>query len=87
MNLRHAAALALVGWYMCLPPDLRFPARHEWSCDEEVFKSANECEQHVTSLQKYFDQKLKGEKLLQSWHSFVGPIRCVPSDDPRLKKK
>jgi hypothetical protein len=53
MNLRHAAALVLVGWYLMVPPlspsgphyvVLRGAPLSEWIIDES-FDSAAECEQ------------------------------------------
>jgi hypothetical protein len=57
MKLRHAAALALVGWYLMAPP---FPkGEHRYEPDTSVplsqwirrasFDSAAECEAHKTN--------------------------------------
>jgi rRNA-processing protein FCF1 len=57
MNLRHAAALALVGWYLMVPPDSAVPhsvdsaaPMSRWSIVTK-FESTDTCKQALTELQ------------------------------------
>ena len=91
MNLRHAAALAFVGWYLLLPPpgkdpkttiDTSWPLRYWFK--SQTFKSKAECEKTKIGLinlprdlSKPEDRgDLEGEK--------AG--LCVSDEDPRLKQ-
>jgi hypothetical protein len=58
MTLRHAAALALVGWYLMMPPinpstdNERLDAPvSEWVIDSS-YDSAQECQQAIHTLQR-----------------------------------
>jgi hypothetical protein len=87
MNLRHAAALALVGWYLMVPPgksnsgvepDLQWPLA-QWS-SLQSFDAAADCERAKKELQlKYMS--------LSSAHrvTVFEMATCVEADDPRLK--
>jgi hypothetical protein len=100
MKVRHAPALALLGWYLMLPPaDLKTcPAADapisKWDISQS-FDTASDCE---TSRSRSFNEVIHG--LAQ--HQFKGtcgdakmdPIaaqitlaRCIATDDPRLKEK
>ena len=96
MNLRHAAALALVVWYMMLPPPepgqnapiSRWFALHERkeinSQGPEylvVLKSEQECKQKLAEELAYRKKHLTG--CLICIHMFERG-RCISSDDPRL---
>ena len=94
MKLRHAAALALVGWYLMMPP-VYLP---EWWVDpdaplpqwtiEASFDTPRDCElrrrvrkEHSAALWDYNPRKLmvlRVQDLLQL---------CIATDDPRLKDK
>ena len=93
MNLRHAAALALVGWYLMVPipgndpiptPAVTFS---KW-VNIRSFDSAERCEsgrqtiitvgEGGPQLMGYPEQEVKKVLLLS---------QCVASDDPRLKEK
>ena len=86
MNLRHAAALALVGWYLMVPPlDRQSP--DEFNADAPLghwqtigsYDTASECEDTAARLVKNNEKdSLKHERLLHG--------SCVASDDPRLAK-
>jgi hypothetical protein len=93
VKLRHAAALALVGWYlMAAPPmlnkggssgpDLGAPLS-KWTI-EESFDTAKECEAADEKLKTRFldarPQTLAGIEWAQG-------ISCIATDDPRLKGK
>ena len=86
MNPRHAAALALVGWCLVLPPasesftfiNSKAPLS-QWTLDGQ-FDSAQNCENRRQQLihenWKSADEKRRFQL-----------SRCVPRDDPRLKEK
>jgi len=87
MKPRHAAALALIGWYLMTPPmDMRPPLDvtrvdrdaplPRWGIVES-FDSASACEKKRSRLQGQSGQ---------AYHLFLGAI-CVSMDDPRLKGK
>jgi hypothetical protein len=93
MNLRHAAAIALVGWYLMIPP--------------EVGQGAGRSVRYQVPLTKWdraatLDSEAACNERLREWSKVIGPFenftqalvadrfqhgRCVPSDDPRLKGK
>jgi hypothetical protein len=90
MNLRHAAALALVGWYVMVPPlgKLHDPLS-TWQI-VKVFDSADECQSYRDKIVIFF-----GNKHLPMWHKTDGngveyfdatAAQCIASDDPRLKE-
>jgi hypothetical protein len=81
MKLRHAAALALVGWYLMVPPIrdgkvIDVPVS-QWE-HLDSFDSARECR---VAGYKYQDRQ-KAEK-----KPYPGAWECIASDDPRLKGK
>lgn len=87
MKLRHAAALALVIWYLMTPPidpasrsDPRFSVQHLdkkaplytwWIAD--TFKTSDDCKAAIASMKLKFGDY---------WY---GKDQCVSSDDLRLK--
>jgi len=81
MTTRHAAALALLGWYLMMPPrdtkgvlQLHSPLR-KWK-RAASYKTANECE---VGKFKALDANGNGSIFRES--------KCIASDDPRLKAK
>jgi hypothetical protein len=99
MNLRHAAALALVGWYLMVPPYVN----RKLSTDAPLSKwevyvasdSADECEALKTaSLKTAGQEKItgkdgavteRGAKVIALWFQ-LSNSQCIASDDPRLKE-
>jgi hypothetical protein len=88
MNLRHAAALALVGWYMLIPPTSRdYPMGNvnapltEWVRRPTIYRNKEECE-HVLDRQT----RLRNAQNRQTQVRFRRQWQCVASDDPRLAK-
>jgi len=90
VKFRHAAALALVGWYLMLPPltpngrwiDTTAPLS-AWYKVKPPYASMHDCERaknamvalHRPNPSSPSEQlRLKGEEA----------ALCVPSDDPRL---
>jgi hypothetical protein len=85
MKLRHAAALALVGWYLMVPPQTRTwwigPERYDdaaplsrWTT-ERSFDKAEACE-----AARLATQEQAGDAAIRMGHA-----ACVASEDPRLK--
>lgn len=100
MNLRHAAAIALVGWYTIAPPisdgnlvELNLPL----SVWERLgtFDTERECQEMLTALKTHpFTDAMVRETQRESHYTTLSPeqynIRlhatlCVEADDPRLK--
>jgi hypothetical protein len=90
MKPRHAAALALVGWYLMMPPlydrgrlDETAPLKQRTIIDS--FDRASECTSRLSSITRDIeierdpapDETLKRRTLLAA---------CVATDDPRLAK-
>jgi hypothetical protein len=90
MNLRHAAALALVGWYLIIPvsskqADLNAPLS-KWK-RWETYNSAD-------SAKCEYDRQGLLDVMGMNWDSVDSPgkpafvkAQCIKSDDPRLKEK
>jgi hypothetical protein len=96
MNLRHAAALALVGWYLMIPP--KACVGHLCKCR----KPGDGCyitEQDAPLVRwqkwKLYSSGTECESAQTArvvenyWNYRGGNIygRCIESDDPRLKEK
>lgn len=85
MNPRHAAALALVGWYLMAPPmshhaiDANAPLS-QWAVIGS-YDTANECMNWLFELghQDPKDPPWTTER--------ISHARCISTDDPRLKEK
>ena len=93
MNLRHAAALALVGWYLMTPP-------LSWSSDRKVigsdlsrplsqwlpglvFDTEAECNKEIDAMNRRAASYAREHRTLLD----IAHARCVATDDPRLKEK
>jgi hypothetical protein len=98
MTPRHSAALALVGWYLMVPPRFHGQLRVNfhaplttWST-LEVFDRAAECK---NAEKRHFDDAIpvpsshlddpRTQKESQTVQWSLS--QCVASDDPRLKEK
>ena len=94
MNPRHAAALALVGWYLMVPPPYSERARSllplsEWSI-YKTFESADACTFFREDVATGMLQDAPPDFVVQFDSSFMNIFQqaeCVASDDPRLKEK
>jgi hypothetical protein len=92
MNLRHAAALALVGWYLMLAPwegeRIANPdaALSEWKINYS-FDSAADCEA-MRIAKEDFGWQILIRKDASSAERATADIflyqKCVATDDPRL---
>jgi hypothetical protein len=101
MKLRHAAALAFIGWYLMIPPrisdwpklvyDTNAPL-NKWQ-QSGSFDTAKECEEGKKEVPKLFLQnidKLPAEerpKVTQGIMTMLPAYQCIATDDPRLKEK
>jgi hypothetical protein len=88
-SIRHAAALAIVGWYMMMPPSGRdFPTGNvdapltQWSKRATTFRDQAECEHVLDRIRRNTNAKNK-----QSAVRYYKQAQCVSADDPRLKPK
>ena len=85
MNLRHAAALALVGWYLMVPPISRQgefldnAPLSKWTLLDSM-DSASDCNAEASRS----DMRSKSEirRNVKIDHS-----KCMASDDPSLKEQ
>jgi len=80
VNLRHAAALVLVGWYLMAPPRGYNGSQailSGWAI-ERSYDTAQACEQARATMDAEFPPLPSGKRAHY-------PDLCVASDDPRLK--
>jgi len=102
MNLRHAAALALIGWYLMVPPlrdtgiDTSVPLA-QWNISGS-YDTASDCESSKNRLDDGIRDptqaaKIKAEAVKEGkdWDQQRAILRseaskCVSTDDPRLAK-
>ena len=89
MSIRHAAALALVGWYMMMPPTGRdYPMGNvdapltQWKKRATVYRDQAECEHVLDRIRRNTNAKNK-----QTAVRYYKQAQCVSADDPRLKPK
>jgi hypothetical protein len=93
MKSRHAAALALVGWYLMVPPltnngrstDTR-TALSTWQVLKSL-ASAPECEAERNQLQHDANEQPNKDKNTLLAQYIAAHSQCIASDDPRLKEK
>lgn len=95
MNLRHAAALTLVGWYLMVPPhngSLSTPL-FAWVGPKKTFSSLDLCSkmrkqilEHVQEAMQepMFEKRLRTPQERRDFASTLAHSQCIASDDPRL---
>jgi hypothetical protein len=92
MNPRHAAALAIVGWYLMVPPHPFVappPPLSRWSV-YHVYDSADKCRYVRANIASGVLEDAPQDFLERFGNSFMhvfARARCVATDDPRLKEK
>jgi hypothetical protein len=100
MNLRHAAALALVGWYLMAPSfvDWTFVQKNlgqpktkyatvELSPTWDTLRTFDTASQCWAAKEKLFD-KFDNRTMLITFEQFQSVYaECISSDDPRLKER
>jgi hypothetical protein len=90
---RHAAALALVGWYLMVPPvdsgGLNEAAPINRSRIAISFDTADACQQAENLAIQSFEKKVKGmSREIREFNLAAYMLaRCIATDDPRLKEK
>lgn len=89
MKFHHAAALALTGWYLIMPPtSLEFPAGNidaplfKWPRQAATYRSEDEC-QHVLDRQR----RLTNQRNRQVKLKYLANAKCIATGDPRLNEK
>jgi hypothetical protein len=96
MNPRHAAARALVGWYLMTPPPMSEPERAGlseplggWNI-ESSYDTATECTAAREALIQKGFTNFKPDAPVDSGASLMFALfraaQCIATDDPRLKK-
>jgi len=79
MNLRHTAALALVGWYLMAPPQ-------KYRGDTPLVERKFDAPLNQWSIAKAFDEAQDCERERNEDRSFgLMWEQCIATDDPRLK--
>jgi hypothetical protein len=103
MTPRHAAALALVGWYLMVPPPIAknglvedSPSLSAWTrFGSRLYRSEHECEDARTRIGAHPRSGRfvtpEGQEVsisvMPTFAAQLDAIRCVATDDPRLKAK
>lgn len=88
MNLRHAAAFSLLGWYLMVPPPAGSTNRIvnpdaslvQWRIYKS-FDTATECENDRAEI--VHDHENQTDVL----EKYARLSACIATDDPRLKSK
>jgi hypothetical protein len=95
MKPRHAAALALVGWYLITPPTSKNAIHDDLPLSkwEKVgtLDTASQCEDALKdldnpSIDQHMQETVTPEEY-KSFKQFMDDAKCVSSADPRLKPK
>lgn len=86
MKPRHAAALALVGWYLMTPPisksgDVFYNAPLTSWEHQNVGSTLADCEKNKQAAIRLMAKFSPGERL-----KAVQAANCIATDDPRLAK-
>jgi hypothetical protein len=87
---RHAASLALVGWYLMVPPAT--PLMHpmspiSWWIHLGKYDTEKECDQALAEMYRKNEQagfKMEGVNPEEVKRSY-SLAQCIATDDPRLK--
>lgn len=96
MKPRHAAALALVGWYLMFPPDR--PDTHQIEDQAPIsqwqslrsFESVQECmNAKASAVQRteVSEEKMQTDVVRRMLHIKALEAQCIATNDPRLKCK
>ena len=92
MKPRHAAALALVGWYLMVPPfsakDVLYNTPLSRWQPVEKYSTLAECEEGKQTAVREFAAFLDADMVPKSFKmKALQAGKCIASDDPRLKGK
>jgi hypothetical protein len=89
MTFRHAAALALAGWYLIIPSSTLPPGvahkepLRKWQT-VRGFDSADDCEDFRSAFFERSRQRQGLNVLEPSYRDYMF-AECIATDDPRLK--
>lgn len=90
MKPHHAAALALVGWYLMIPPSSTLPPGvaykeplRNWKI-VRGFDTADDCDDFLSTFFEQAREK-QGLNILEPAYRDYMFAECVASDDPRLQ--
>ena len=88
MNIRHAAALALVGWYLMMPhrPGETGEALSKWYQSHE-FDTEAECNDLLEYDRGLYVGNHSQKHAVQEQIRRLRYARCVDANDPRLMEK
>jgi hypothetical protein len=88
---RHVTALALVGWYLMIPPSTLPPGvaykepLRKWRI-VQGFDTADDCQDFLGTFSEDSQQKQALNMLEPAYRDYMF-AECVATDDPRLKEK
>jgi hypothetical protein len=88
---RHLTALALVGWYLMIPPSTLPPGGaykeplRKWRI-VQGFDTADDCQDFLGTFSEDSQQKQALNMLEPAYRDYMF-AECVATDDPRLKEK
>jgi hypothetical protein len=100
MKPRHAAALALVGWYLMIPGDNANSPLGKWHV-HRAYDTAEECQIGLDAYRQFLGEREHDSKRFEKltpqdrvkelekevdWEFEFGLAQCIASDDPRLAK-
>ena len=93
MKPRHAAAFALVGWYLITPPWMYRSEDLSRPVAQRHYEPNPDAPYSHWRIQEGFDSAEKCASVRKSWSGAVSAENnwfyavCIASDDPRLKGK
>lgn len=92
-NVRHVAALALVGWYLMVPHRPGDPSEPIWQWYQaNSFDTAEKCNQILAwemtdDYTNYEKQEGQNMEHVKGYQRALQDAKCISTDDPRLKEK
>jgi len=90
MKLNHAAALALVGWYLIGPPLPKLTVEPGTPLSAwrilHAYKSAAECKKALPEYRRYMESRTwPSQAAADAAYQVASALMCIAADDPRLK--
>ncbi|MFZ2060678.1 MAG: hypothetical protein WAU82_06685 [Candidatus Binatus sp.] len=85
MKLRHAAELALVGWYLLIPLEGHYDAPFTYWSHYDSYDTAKECSQAQSDLIRKIEKSAANFPKVPL--DMLKVSECIETDDPRLKDK
>jgi hypothetical protein len=96
MKSRHAVSLALVGWYLMVPPVVCEKGKcsaelnasfQQWHRSRKSAGSESDCEEARPKVRAAVDKAVKDVSARSEFDKALTAGLCVSGDDPRLKEK